>query len=93
MSADTHAAMQAETVKLKAEITACRQLSKTMRTATLKQNAQWQRHRMAHKLFMAGKISQDERNRRWQLTIAAGDALDPLLDQAAEQWRQTCVKL
>jgi len=92
VSADAHAALQLEREQLTAKVEQCRGLALTLRSATLKQQTQWQRHRAAHKLFMSGKINQEERNRRWQLTIAAGDALEPLLSQAAEQWRLHCSK-
>lgn len=92
MRADTLAATQLQLQQQHAKLEQCKTLSVTMRATTLKQDAQWRRHRSAHKLFMAHKITQDERNRRWQLTIAAGDALDPLLEQSAEQWRLHCSK-
>lgn len=77
---------------LQAEVRACRDLGRTMRMVVARQESQWAKHRSAHKLFMAGKISQDRRNAIWRETIIAGDQLAPLVHDAAEQWRKECAK-
>ena len=82
----------ADMVKLQGEVRTCRQATNALRSSTLKQQKAWREHRQAHHDMKSGKISKEEMQAVWTRTIAAGDALDQLVEQAAELWRRDCAK-
>jgi hypothetical protein len=98
-TADEHASMEAELERVRAKLAACQDLGRPLRSVALRQEAQWWRHRGAHKRAFGpghvahafgGRIGQEEMRRIWNETIAAGDALTPLLKLSAKQWLAEC---